>query len=249
MKDLVNYLNVLLAESLFKDYCENGIQFGDPEQTINKIALGVTADLETIEKAVSLQADVLITHHGLFWKGEPQRIIGYKKIRIDRLSQANLSLVAYHLPLDAELTFGNNWKVAHDLGWQNPTAFGSDSPQLGVMGNVPQIPIEDFVSILERYYETSLKTAVLKGNKIVAKVSLLAGNGYREIVHSASLGCDCHITGSFDEPAWSLAKENKINFLAFGHSATEKVGIKGLMNHLNRDLNIPLVLIDTDNPF
>lgn len=249
LRYIIEYLDDFLQSALFRDYCENGLQFGDPEKIVSKIALGVTADLATIRAASNFKADLLITHHGLFWKGEPQKITGYKHKRVAALIESNMSLLVYHLPLDAHREVGNNWKVALDLGWSDLKSFGRDGPQLGVAGHFPHMMHEDLIRRFEEYYSTKIKASVIGLKTPVTSAALIAGNGYKEIVTAANEGYDCLITGSFDEPAWSLAHETGTGFLAFGHTATEKIGPKALAAKLSETLNLPTVFIDTENAF
>ncbi|MBQ8498732.1 Nif3-like dinuclear metal center hexameric protein [Chlamydia sp.] len=249
VSDLLNILNELLHPEFFHDYGPNGLQVGDPQALVHKIAVAVTADLATIEKAIVSEANVLIVHHGIFWKGMPYPITGVVYQRVRRLIEKNIHLIAYHLPLDAHSKIGNNWKAAQDLGWQQLEAFGSSRPSLGVKGVFPEKDIQDFIAELSSYYQTTVLAQALGGKEKVASAALISGGAYREVYEAKCQDVDCFITGNFDEPAWSLAHELAINFLAFGHTATEKVGPKALVQHL-KELGIcPVEFLDTENPF
>ncbi len=247
--DLVTYLDTLLSSSTFSDYGPNGLQVGNSHAHVSKIAVGVTADLNTIELAAKHDANVLIVHHGLFWKGMPYPLTGALYKRIQQLFHHDIHLLAYHLPLDAHPTLGNNWKTALDLQWQNLKPFGSSLPYLGVQGSFPPIPIEAFIETLSYYYEAPVLGKALGGPNTISSAALISGGAYKELSHAASENIDCFITGNFDEPAWSTALENHIHFLAFGHTATEKVGPKALCEHLQNHLNITTTFINTMNPF
>ncbi|WP_348662782.1 Nif3-like dinuclear metal center hexameric protein [Chlamydia vaughanii] len=247
--DLLTYLNDLLSPQAFPDYAPNGLQIGNPNTVIEKIAVAVTADLATIQAAIDLEANVLIVHHGLFWKGMPYPITGMLYNRIQHLINHDVQLLAYHLPLDAHPNIGNNWKVAIDLQWDNLESFGSSLPYLGVQGSFPPIPIEKFIEKLSDYYQAPIKAQALGGPKQVSSAALISGGAYKDLAQAILCKADCFITGNFDEPAWSMAWENQTHFLAFGHTATEKVGPKALANCLQGQLHIPSTFIDTTNPF
>ncbi|WP_201457012.1 Nif3-like dinuclear metal center hexameric protein [Chlamydia sp. 17-3921] len=249
ISDLLAHLDNLLLTSTFSDYGPNGLQVGNLFTPIEKITVAVTADLETIEKAIQLEANVLIVHHGLFWKGMSYPIIGTLYKRIQRLIQHNIHLLAYHLPLDAHPTLGNNWKTALDLQWGNLQPFGSSFPHLGVQGSFSPLPIEVFIEQLSQYYSEPIKGKALWGPKEVSSAALVSGGAYKELTHAATCKVDCFITGNFDEPAWSIARENHIHFLAFGHTATEKVGPKALAQYLQNQFDLTTTFIDTNNPF
>ncbi|MBT5293383.1 MAG: Nif3-like dinuclear metal center protein, partial [Cellvibrionales bacterium] len=117
LSQLVDHLNALLAIDKIKDYCPNGLQVEGGEE-IKVIVTGVTASQALIEHAVAINADAILVHHGYFWKNEAPQIVGIKKRRIARLLENNISLLAYHLPLDLHAELGNNVQLANVLGWQ-----------------------------------------------------------------------------------------------------------------------------------
>ncbi|WP_038500546.1 Nif3-like dinuclear metal center hexameric protein [Chlamydia avium] len=248
--DLLTYLNDLFSPQIFSDYCPNGLQVGKDIQTpISKIAVATSADLETIQIAAESNVNVLIVHHGLFWNGMPYPITDMLYTRLQKLIENRIHLIAYHLPLDAHKTLGNNWKVALDLQWENLQSFGSSLPHLGVQGTFPPLPIEEFISILSKYYDAPIKAQALGGPESISSAAIISGGAYKELSQAIKSKVHCFITGNFDEPAWSIALENHIHFLAFGHTATEKVGPKALANYLEDQFRIPTIFIDTSNPF
>jgi dinuclear metal center YbgI/SA1388 family protein len=248
LQDLSQYLQELLSPADFADYCPNGIQV-EGKLEINRIACAVSASVATIEEGIKKGADALIVHHGIFWNKDPYVIIGTKKDKLERLLKGGVSLLAYHLPLDAHPQIGNNWKAAFDLGLEDLTPFcliGKSA--IGVKGKMDLIPIEAFQKKLEVYYGHPAHVA-LGGKKEVRSAAIISGGGHRYLDQAADEKVDCYITGSFDEPIWDIAHERKINFLALGHYSTEKIGIFALMAHLHKQFRIPCEFIDLFNPF
>lgn len=249
VSDLLVYLENLLKPSLFRDYCPNGLQLGNENDQISKIAFGVTADLETIEQAIAYQANVLVTHHGILWNADSLPIVGRKKIRIEKLLQSRISLISYHLPLDAHNEIGNNWKVARDLNWNDLCTFGSLLLPIGVAGTFDPISIEDFQSLLSKYYQSHPIGSVLGGKRIVSSAAIMSGGAYKEIDLATRLGYDCFITGNYDEPAWSIAMEEKINFFAYGHTITERIGITALSEKIEKKFGLNCKVLVSTNLF
>lgn len=243
IKDLLSHLNDYLQISLFSDYGPNGLQVEGKEQ-IKRIATAVSASQYVIEQAIEQKADLLVVHHGLFWNKDPYVVTGPKKRKLKLLLEAELNLVAYHLPLDANQEIGNNWKAARDLGWQDLTPFST----VGVKGSFPKMPREKFQSALENYY--GQKAAVVwGGKKEIGSCALISGGAYRQIDEAILAQLDAFITGNFDEPAYHMAREGGINFLAMGHAATEKVGPKAMANYLSSEYQVDAFFIDEPNPF
>lgn len=242
------YLEILLEPRLFPDFCPNGLQVeGAP--AINKIATAVTASVAVIERAAEEGVQALLVHHGIFWNKDSFPITGTKKKKLALLLKHNISLIAYHLPLDAHHSLGNNWKAAMDMGWQNLEPFLITNGQgLGVKGSFPEMPVEVFKDRLEKYYNHPAYMA-LGGKSKVRSAALISGGAHRNLLDAVDARVDCFITGSFDEPAWHQAQEEKINFFALGHHATETVGPKSLGEYVQKELGVSTVYLDYDNPF
>lgn len=247
LEALCRYLNELFPSDKVPDYCPNGLQVEGKEE-VNTIATAVSASLETIEAAVEAQVDALIVHHGLFWERESRVIRGSKKKKLELLLGQGISLIAYHLPMDMHPQLGNNWKAALEMGWTDLQPFMINGLPLGVKGNVRSCSQEEFQKMLENYYEHSA-TCALGGSSTVCSAALISGGAYKNMTEACRDGVDAFVTGNFDEPAWYQAHEDKINFFALGHAATERVGPRALAQHLTGKLEIPVLFLDIPNPF
>jgi dinuclear metal center YbgI/SA1388 family protein len=246
--DLTNQLNDYLQIALFSDFCPNGLQIEGCAKP-KRIATAVSASLHIIQEAIKHQAEALIVHHGLFWKGDSYIVEGIKREKIHKLLSHDISLLAYHLPLDAHHEIGNNWKAAHDLNFSGLEPFYQvDKQWIGVKGKVEKMPRSELVNRLEAYYGQKAVLA-LGGKDLIETVALISGGAYRQLEHAAKEGIDFYVTGNFDEPAWHVAHERKINFAALGHAATEKVGPRALADYLRRIDSIDAFFLDEINPF
>lgn len=248
LKEFCRYLDTLLCSIPVTDSCVNGLQVEGGKE-ISKMATAVSASLETIKEAVDLGVEVLIVHHGLFWNGDSPVVAGSKRVKLNLLLQNNVSLLAYHLPLDMHPEFGNNWKAARDLGWTNLEPFGIyKGMAIGVKGNIPAQSRDQFKKQLEKYYGHEAHSA-FGGKEEVSTAALISGGAHRSLIDAAVANVDCYITGSFDEPTWNQAYEEGINFFALGHSATERIGPKALGDHLHQHFSLGYQFIDIPNPF
>lgn len=248
LQELCQYLEGLLQASSFTDYCTNGVQI-EGRAKIKKIATGVSASLSTIQEAVNSRCDALIVHHGIFWSKDSYVIKGVKREKIKLLLDNDISLLAYHLPLDASQTYGNNWTAAKEMGWKNLEPFGFyNGIPIGVKGSFKPQKREKFIQTLEKYYLHPAHTA-LGGKEIVSNAALISGGAHKNITEAIAEGVDCYVTGSFDEPIWHQAFEEKINFFAMGHANTERIGPIALGKHLKDHFGIKCEFIDIQNPF
>lgn len=248
LQELCEHLNTHLEIANFKDGCPNGLQVEGGKE-IRKVATGVTSSLNVITKAVEAGVQALIVHHGMFWSRDEFPVVGTKKDKLALLLENNISLLAYHLPLDAHKELGNNWKAAKDLNWGNLEPFGEyEGNFIGVKGVFPEISRSEFQQQIEQYYGHVAHSA-LGGKERVSSCALISGGAYRAASQAAKEGIDCFITGNFDEPAWHTAFEEKVNFYAMGHSSSERVGPIALGDYVASKFGIETVFLDEENPF
>lgn len=247
LSELTSYLEILLDVQKFQDYCPNGLQV-EGRQSIKRIVTGVTASQALIDQAIAVGADAILVHHGYFWKGEPAPITGIKAKRIKALMQHDISLLAYHLPLDAHGEFGNNAQLAKLLGLEICGGLdGSDVP-IGFWGK-PSKPcsLEAFAQNIEQ--QLLRKPLVIgAGNKQLSKVAWCTGAAQSYIEKAVALGVDCFISGEISEPTVHIARECDIAYISAGHHATERYGVKALGEHLQQKFAIECQFIDIDNP-
>ncbi len=248
LQDLFLFLQNLLSPDELADYCPNGIQV-EGKRDVKRVCFAVSASLAVIEEAQKKNADALIVHHGIFWNKDPYVIVGTKRHKLEVLLKSGMSLLAYHLPLDAHHSVGNNWKAAFDLGLKELEPFSPIGKTfLGVKGKLQPMSADAFQKKLETYYGHPAHVA-FGGKKEVSSAAIISGGAHRYIDQAADAGVDCYITGSFDEPIWDIAHERKINFFALGHYATERVGVQALMAEVQKQFKISCEFIDLFNPF
>lgn len=237
-----------LASAAIKDYCPNGLQV-EGRETIRHIVTGVTASMDLIEAALAEKADAILVHHGYFWKGEDPCVTGMKKRRLARLLQADVSLLAYHLPLDIHPQLGNNVQLAKRLGLVVEGGLEPDNPQsIGLFGHLDTPLSGD--ELAERI-NTVLDRKPLhidSGPALIERLGWCTGAAQGYIDQAIALGLDAFITGEVSEPTVHTARENGIHFFAAGHHATERYGIEALGNYLADALGLTHQFIDIDNP-
>lgn len=249
-KELEAYINTLLKPELFKDYAPNGMQV-EGKTDVVKIITAVTASQNIINQAIKQQADVLLVHHGYFWPGESPVITGIKKQRIAALLNNNVNLLAYHLPLDAHATLGNNVELAKRLGIEiKGTLDGvGNKPGLVFYGEFTQaLSLEDLNSKLIETLKR--KPLIIDGRegKQIKTIAWCTGAAQDAVQYAIDAGIDAFLTGEVSERSYHQALESGICFIAAGHHATERYGIQALGEHLADKFYIEHVFIDEDNP-
>jgi len=243
--ELVEYLDRLLEPAKFRDYCPNGLQV-EGRAEVRRIVAGVTASQALLDAAVAVQADAVLVHHGYFWRGEDGRITGMRKRRLATLINNDISLLAYHLPLDAHPTLGNNAQWAAALGWKAQGRFGEQD--IGWVGTCPQ---PQTVAELTTALTGVLGRAPLVIGEPARPISRLAwcsggAQGYFE--QAVALGVDAYLSGEISEQTVHLARESGVAYFAAGHHATERFGAQALALHLAEHCGLDCRFVDVDNP-
>lgn len=245
---LQTWCDEYLQAAAFKDYCPNGLQV-DGDKPISRLVTGVTASQALIDRAIENEAQAILVHHGYFWKGEPAPLVGIKGKRIRTLMQHGVSLLAYHLPLDAHPVVGNNAQLATLLDIElTGGLYPNEAYPIGNLGWLkdPVTP-EDFANrIAEALHREPLHIA--SGRKTIQKIALCTGAAQDMIEQAVIMQCDAFISGEVSERTTHLAKEWQIDYFACGHHATERGGVLALGKVIEQTFGIEVVFIDVDNP-
>ena len=248
LNQLVNYLNSELEIHKFKDYCPNGLQV-EGKGEVHTIVTGVTACQELIDQAVAINADAILVHHGYFWKGEPEAIAGIKKQRIQTLLKHDISLIAYHLPLDCHSVWGNNVQLADVLDFEITGPIDPNDSR--TPGNIGRLKQPMTAKQLSDHINVSLERApqhIGEEDDLIETVAWCTGGAEGYMQFAINQGIDAYITGEINEPAVHNARESGTHFYAAGHHATERYGAKALGEHLAQEFQLDVHFIDIDNP-
>ncbi|SFC04167.1 dinuclear metal center protein, YbgI/SA1388 family [Marinospirillum celere] len=247
LTSLVERLNQLLEPTNFKDYSPNGLQVEGCSE-VRRLVTGVTASQALIDQAIQRKADALLVHHGYFWKGEPEPLTGMKGRRIKSLMQEGISLLAYHLPLDAHPEVGNNTQLARLLGIEIKGLMDSPSWPLGQHGELPSaVSSDEFKKLLE--LKLKRKPLHIAGHsRPLRTFAWCTGSAEGGIFRAAELGVDAYISGEISEKTVHEARELGIDYFAAGHHATERYGVKALGEWVAGQTSIEVEFIDIDNP-
>jgi dinuclear metal center YbgI/SA1388 family protein len=247
LKDLLNYSNNVLEIERFRDYCPNGLQV-EGKTKIKKIVSGVTASQALIDAAIKEGADVLLVHHGYFWKGEDARIIGLKYKRVRSLIESGINLLAYHLPLDAHPLYGNNAKLAEILNLNIAGSFPAGSDAVGMYGTL-KMPMSaaDFSQKIASGLDRE-PLHIGDNNEQIHTIAWCSGAAQNYIEAAAELGVDAYLTGEVSEQTVHIAREHGLHFYAAGHHATERYGVQAFAEHLASHFALNHQFIDIPNP-
>ncbi|KFX68416.1 metal-binding protein [Pseudomonas taeanensis MS-3] len=243
VEEAQRYLN---AERI-SDYCPNGLQVeGRPQ--VRRIVSGVTASQALLDAALEAEADVLLVHHGYFWKGENPCVTGMKQRRLKTLLLNDISLLAYHLPLDVHPEVGNNVQLAHRLGITIEGPLEPENPRtVGLVGSLSE-PVSPRDFALRVQEVLGREPLLVEGPQMIRRIGWCTGGGQGYIDQAIVAGVDLYLTGEASEQTFHSARENGISFIAAGHHATERYGVQALGDYLARRFAIEHLFIDCANP-
>lgn len=245
LNTLVDYTRQLLQVERYTDYCPNGLQL-EGKASVNKIVSGVTASMALLEAAKKADADAVLVHHGYFWKNEDATIVGLKRNRIKFLLENNISLLAYHLPLDAHPELGNNAQLAKRLGIEVQSWEGNQG--LVGLGVLPQaLTLKDFSANIQNQLQRT-PLSIGDENKQVRRVAWCTGGAQGYMQDAIDLGVDVFVSGEVSEQTYHLACESGVAYIAAGHHATERYGVQALGIHLAAQFGIAHEYVEIDNP-
>lgn len=246
--DLTHYLRSLLTPECYSDYCPNGLQVAGRED-VTRIISGVSANQALIEEAIKHKADMVLVHHGYFWKGEDPCITGLKYNRIKLLLSHEINLVAYHLPLDGHIELGNNAQLARVLGFIPEGQLSSgEQPALTWYGKLEHAQTGHALA-QHISKQLSREPLYIEGDaEYIERVAWCTGAAQDFILTAIDHGCEAFITGEVSERTVDIAREAGIHFYAAGHYATERYGIKALGEHLAEQFSLHHQFVEIDNP-
>lgn len=244
--ELQRYCDELLDVGRFDDHCPNGLQV-EGNRAVNRIATGVTACQSVLDAAIGWGADLILVHHGYFWRGEPPSLVGIKGRRVRRLMVADASLLVYHLPLDAHAELGNNRQLGRVLG------FVEAGPAPGGKGLLWQGRLKDPAdgASLAQWIGTMLGRAPVHVSAHDGPLTTLAwctGAAQDLIDDAAGLGVDAFLSGEISERTFHQARELGLDYFAAGHHATERYGVQALGDHLAEQFGLEHRYFEVPNP-
>jgi dinuclear metal center YbgI/SA1388 family protein len=247
LSTLVEEADRFLNAARIADYCPNGLQVeGRPQ--VRRIISGVTASQALLDAAVEAEADVVLVHHGYFWKGEDARVTGMKRRRLQTLLGHDISLLAYHLPLDLHPEVGNNVQLARQLEITVEGPLDPDNPKVvGLLGSLAEpMTARDFARRVQQVL--GREPLLVEGAGMVRRIGWCTGGGQGYIDDAIAAGVDLFLTGEASEQTFHSARENGVSFIAAGHHATERYGVQALGDYLARRFAIEHLFIDCPNP-
>ena len=249
LSELVDYLDRFLGAADYEDYGPNGLQV-EGRRTVTRLVTGVSACGALFERAIETGADAVVVHHGLFWNNLSRRLTGVQYRRVSQLVHAGTSLIAYHLPLDAHPKIGNNALAAEALQLQNLGPFGeARGRMIGVRGSLPEaLSAQDLGVLCETVFGQAPQILGNDDSHDLRSVAIVSGGAQEQLYQAISAGVDVFLTGEASEWVTNLAREAGICYVAAGHHATERLGVRALGAHLADRFGIRADFIDVPNP-
>jgi dinuclear metal center YbgI/SA1388 family protein len=246
--ELVAYLDSYLEAAAGSDYGPNGLQV-EGRAEVRRLATGVSACVELFERAAAAGADAVLVHHGIFWRFTSPVLTGHQRRRVEALLRSGMSLLGYHLPLDRHPEVGNNALAARGLGLADLEPFAvHEGLPVGFRGRFPApIAVADLLQRCRALFGQE-PLAFTPGPDPLSTLGIVSGGAQSELLQAIAAGLDAYLTGEASEWVMNVARENRIHYLACGHYATERLGVRALGERLAREFDLEVEFIDVPNP-
>ncbi len=246
---IVSALDIYLDVDQFKDYAPIGLQV-EGAAKVTGITLGVSACMALFEKAVLAGSQIVVVHHGMFWKNDSSVLKGPLRERVRFLLDHDLTLLGYHLPLDAHPTVGNNARLIRQVGAVRTKPWGVyDGTTVGYIGTFKRAcPLNTIVKRLSNLTPDAPAVVLDHGPAQVKRFGVVSGGGGSVFAQAVEEKLDLYLTGESYEPAQALCREAGINFVGLGHHNSEKVGVMALAGWLKKKFKIKAAFVDIANP-
>jgi dinuclear metal center YbgI/SA1388 family protein len=246
--EIIAYLDDLLEIEAFTDYGPNGLQVPGAAE-VSRLVTGVSAQRELFERAAAEGAQLVLSHHGLFWDFQSRSIGAAMRERLRILFDADISLAGYHLPLDAHPEVGNNSLICAALGLERAEPFAEHKGRLiGFVGRSAEgIPFAE----LRRRCAAAFEQEPFVwdcGPDPVHSVAIISGGAPGTFSEAIALGVDAFLTGETAEHVMADARENGVHFIAGGHYATERFGIRRLGELVAERFGVQHTFVEIPNP-
>jgi dinuclear metal center YbgI/SA1388 family protein len=242
--ELVAYLDGYLRINEIEDYGPQGLQLESDNQTIRRVALAVDTAPVIIDHAAAWHADMLLVHHGMFWR-QVERIAGPLGERVRLLLRHGINLYAAHLALDAHPEVGNNVELARRLGvtidgWW----YEANKTPIGVVGAAPAgLTVRQLEAALAQQLQTE-PVVLAHGPAEPACIAIVSGAGAGAVAEARAAGADTLITGETSHAHYWAASDYGMNVFFAGHYATETVGVQALGRHLAEQFAVEVKFFD-----
>ena len=241
--EIVRYADELLGVERFPEFGPPGLQVVGADQ-VTRLVCAVSASLELFERAAAAGAQLVLVHHGIFWRNEPLAIDRRQRGRLQALFAGDLTLVAYHLALDAHPELGNSAQLAAALGIEREGEFGP----VGLAGRVAEpIGIDELAAQVAGVVDRE-PLVFAHGPERIERVAISTGAAGYDLIEAAHQGFDLFLTGEAEEPSLHTARELGIHFVAAGHYATERLGVQALARHLAERFELEWEFLELPNP-
>ena len=245
---LIESLDRLLGVGSIPDFGPQGLQV-EGKQEVRKVCVGVTASAELFRRAVAANADLVICHHGILWDSGAPVVRGSFKERLALLLEHEITLLCYHLVLDAHEEHGNNALLARALALTDVEPFGVyRGVKIGRKGRFdPPIPRAQLAArVAQACGGEPLVFAF--GPDPVRTIGLITGGAVGDFSQAIAERLDAYVTGEVKEHVQELAREEQVTYVAAGHYRTETFGVRSLGEWITREFGIPCEFLDVPNP-
>ncbi len=238
VKDVLEFLEWMAPASMKLSFDNVGLLSGWPEKKVNRILTALDITSEVITEAADLNAELIVSHHPLFFSIKSLTADDVTGQKLITLIQKGISAICMHTNLDAA-EGGVNDELARIAGITAPEMFKADGVlENGASYGIGRIGDLSCETTLEQYLprlKSSLGSAGLRfydAKRPVLRVAVLGGSGGNELMDAVKAGCDTYVTSDIKYDVFLLAAEIGVNLIDADHFCTENIIIPVLRDRI-----------------
>ncbi len=244
VKDFYDYLDIFAPFSSAEPWDNSGLLVGGFDRVVDRVAVVLDLNEETLEQAISLEVDLIITHHPVIFKAQKNFLddsIAY------RLAENGISVIASHTPFDAA-DGGINDILCELLELTRVEVLSTqESENLLRVGFTDRTSPTDFAKFVSCQLNADVRFC--DGGKDIETVAVCSGAGAEFAAEIAEMGIDAFVTGDAKYHEILDSKENGLTLIAAGHFETENPAMAILASKLRGNFSeTDIIVLSQTNP-
>ncbi len=245
---VLRYLDSLAPCGIKEEWDNVGLLVGYADREIGAVLVALDITGRTIEEAKRVGAELIVSHHPLFFSLDSVTDGSTAGSRVLALAKNDISAICMHTNLDAAPE-GVNAVLAERLGIVAPrllhTAGQLEDGRpycIGRGGEIAQKrPLRQYLA----HVKAGLSANGIRyvGNRDVFRVACIGGSGGEFLREAYDLGCDTFVTADVKHHVFIEAQELGINLIDAGHFSTENVVVPVVASKLRAEFPTLRVMI------
>lgn len=228
--DIFDYLTAIAPVDMALGFDNVGLLVGRRDREVTRVLTALDITDEVIQEAISLQAELIVSHHPLFFELKGVTDKEWTQERALTLAENRIAAICMHTNLDAA-EGGVNDALMDALG----VSVSGVLDEKSAIGRVGTLAQEMTMEVFLPHVKSVLMVNGLRYHDAghpVSHVAVCGGSGGSDIPLAAAKGCDTYVTADIKYDQFLEAKHLGLNLIDADHFCTENVVVPVLQRWL-----------------